>query len=465
MDQDTKCRNRLLDILQQRINPSELRELVFRVLGFCAYEDLAGQNHTERCIAFLQTIKRHQKEGDFFITLVERRKDIDLAVIAQALIECDDEGRISRELANSPQGRCLLQRLPGLPPLLRSQAGIYDYAQPPLLPPPQSTDKQLQTWLESHGMLRIPFGALQAEMEPELFNFFVYPDHWESVVSPRPCWFWGASGSGHSAMTLMFQYNCQTGAPGEDERGFAVHCQDLSSGYPAWLLKQILVAVGRAMIGFMSRNPYGLLAYPLEQQKQGATLIRTALLNAKDLWWELSRSELALGQNAGLWITRLEETQPLPNFSAEMVMDWLPFAIPMGFKRLYLLLETKQALSPTTRSILENWAMQWQANRIYLKILEKCETPPAVTGVELWPLSVSLVEILQRRLSWVTERKVKNLQQLCTRDIDDADKLLWDAAQGSPRQLIRLGNELFKYWIQSGKEKLEPDHFRQAGLL
>jgi len=81
------------------------------------------------------------------------------------------------------------------------------------------------------------------------------------------------------------------------------------------------------------------------------------------------------------------------------------------------------------------------------------------------PIVMPLDQILQKRLSWATGGKSRSLQSFCRQDVEDADGALLRAAQGSPRQLIRLGNDLIKAWVKSGRAKLDPDHFKAAGLL
>jgi 3',5'-cyclic AMP phosphodiesterase CpdA len=76
MDQQT--RNALFETLCNRISPSELRAMVFKVLGPRAYDNLLGGTHTERSISFLEAIERRQKGGLLLEELRELRPDITL---------------------------------------------------------------------------------------------------------------------------------------------------------------------------------------------------------------------------------------------------------------------------------------------------------------------------------------------------------------------------------------------------
>ena len=75
---DSQGRNRLLDILCNRLSSAELRELVFRVLPANAYDNLPGNTHTERSISFLEEVARREKEFLLLTELMKMRPDVEL---------------------------------------------------------------------------------------------------------------------------------------------------------------------------------------------------------------------------------------------------------------------------------------------------------------------------------------------------------------------------------------------------
>lgn len=478
MTQETTGWDRFLDILKKRISPSELKELIFRVLGPGANDELPGQTHRERCMAFLEDVKRKRKESDLLVKLHGMRPDIDSEELFQVFIEvfisleATDQERVGKSLANSPEGRRLLKQCPQLPGDLEIRANIYEYHWPPLWPSIRPRDRQLQAALKARGLSNNPFGPLRAEQEPELTKIFAHPANWESIISPMAHWLWGPSGSGHTALALMFKHQYRSEPPGTPEHGFVVHCCDLawdpflpSSDNPSKILTQILNAVVRTLLPFLALNPHGLLDCSKADQQSMAQLIRTALPNPEVLGSELHHCKLE-EEGSGTQLKQcLEEAHPLANFSPETAGDWLPHARPDGFGCLYLLLETKGAWPADARAVVETWAIRWQTHCVYLKVLEKCSAPPALQEVESMPIVMPLDQILQKRLSWATGGKSRSLQSFCRQDVEDADGALLRTAQGSPRQLIRLGNNLLEAWVQSGRDKLDPDHFKAAGLL
>ncbi len=478
MTQETTRWNRFLDILKERISPSELTELIFRVLGPGANDELPGQTHSERCVAFLEAVQRRRKESDLLVNLHGMRPDIDSEELFQVFIEvfigleATDQERVGKSLANSPEGRKLLKQCPQLPGDLEIRANIYEYRWPPLLPSIRPHDKQIHDKLKEFGLLDNPFGPLRAEQEPELTKIFAPPANWKSITSPMAHWLWGPSGSGHTALALRFQHQYRSEPPGTPEHGFVVHCCDLawdpflpSSDNPSKILTQILNAVVRTLLSFLALNPHGLLDCSKAAQQSMAQIIRTALPDPEILRSELHRCKLEEEGSGAQLKQRLEEAHPLANFSPETAGDWLPHARPDGFGCLYLLLETKGTWSAAARAVVETWAIRWQTHCVYLKVLEKCSAPPALQEVELLPINMPLKTILERRLSWATGEKSTSLQSFCRQDVEDADEILLRAAQGSPRQLIQLGNDLIKAWVKSGRAKLDPDHFKAAGLL
>ncbi len=68
----------MLDILIERVSSSELRVLVFKVLGPQAWHNLCGSSHTEKCIDLMENIERREIEDVLVQQLGLLRPDIDL---------------------------------------------------------------------------------------------------------------------------------------------------------------------------------------------------------------------------------------------------------------------------------------------------------------------------------------------------------------------------------------------------
>lgn len=77
MDQEQL--NELLDILQKRLSPSNLKTLVFQVLGNGAYDNLPGNVHDEKCISLLEVACQRQILPRLLQSLEKLSLDIDLS--------------------------------------------------------------------------------------------------------------------------------------------------------------------------------------------------------------------------------------------------------------------------------------------------------------------------------------------------------------------------------------------------
>lgn len=77
-EMNQRMRNSLLDILRTRVSPTELRTLVYKVLGPGAYDNLPGNTHSERCISFLEEVERHEKGIELLTQLAADRSDVRL---------------------------------------------------------------------------------------------------------------------------------------------------------------------------------------------------------------------------------------------------------------------------------------------------------------------------------------------------------------------------------------------------
>jgi hypothetical protein len=74
---EVKLRNQLLNVLQERFNEEELRDLVFRVFG-TGNHYLAGNTLGEKAISLLEFLERHERTDDLINYINEKRQDIKL---------------------------------------------------------------------------------------------------------------------------------------------------------------------------------------------------------------------------------------------------------------------------------------------------------------------------------------------------------------------------------------------------
>ncbi len=383
------------------------------------------------------------------------------------------------ELVNdpAPEAKYLLRQIKAdLPEPVRKKVEDYGYAWFPLSQGQASP--QLSEFLKKRRFKRHPFKPTVVEQEADPLAILESPpDALAKLDASCASWIWGPPGCGRTALAFQFCLQRRQARPGSEQSFFTIYSrvQVPPGNLDAWWTS-VCTGLGRGVLEFLAINPYGLLAYPQEQQALMTRVIRSLYPNSTLLEQELAliqaswnrdlkppSSAIDLDRGAGLWLKqKLIDAQPLADFTAQTAQRWLPLLKPDGFNALYLLLETDRPLDPALATATETWGKTWELQGVYLKLLEKRPTAPAVS----WPtlaLQVDLKAILVKRLGASADSD--SLQMLCDPGMADPDEALIRAANGSPRRLVELGQALFDVWEKSDERRLNQKHFQAAGIL
>lgn len=350
-----------------------------------------------------------------------------------------------------------------LPSTLQKRTESYGYTPIQVFSAPSPDQEGISDFLKKCGFLRHPFGTEQAEADGGLEKTFVSPVVWNELAAPRASCIYGPSGNGHTALARKFYEACRPASGGESSAKFPVYgfLPDMLVTEEAFW-QALLHYVGRTLLTFGVQNPYSFLEHPTLRYQAITRFIRSIYPDPEVLKTELLRTQIEMTSGARRWLKEsLEQATPL-SLNPDTLSDWLPQVAPLGYRDFYIMLETQGPLTPRLHAFIEEHALRWQTRHIYLKLFEKRrELPPN----QLPPvyLQVDLKAMLENRLRAATE-KIDSLSYWAP-EIADPDALLIQAAQGSPRRLMRLGYRLLAAWDRSGNEKLTSAVFKEVGLL
>jgi hypothetical protein len=377
--------------------------------------------------------------------------------------------------------RYLLRKLRekrGLPEGLGGKIKGYGYQWPTVWPSIHPADarvsKALKKWEfgreksdgKDQAMEAEPFGPENAELASSLEHVFYPPRLWDTFLLPTPLWIWGPSGSGHTALALMLCYRCSHSPPPSLRKVFPIHLSLQHFSTQQELAGQILRGSVRSLLRFLTLNPYGFLEQDAADKGGMAELIRWMYPEMERLAQTFHRMGTNIERGGGKWVMDILQTVVPPCGVEEEPSHWLRFVPPAGYSHLYLLLETNGTLAPEQSRILERWATRWPGADIYLKVLEKRAVDPSVESIGPVRLQVNLVEMLRKRLKWILPSSGGSLQSLCETGVGNPDEALVQAASGSPRKLVQLGNRLLKAWVQrnEGNDEISHRDFEEIGI-
>jgi hypothetical protein len=318
-------------------------------------------------------------------------------------------------------------------------------------PDPPDMAWQLQEW----GFVYNPFGPEWAELDPRLGDYGVWPASLEEARGLRPALVFGPPGSGKTAAALLLWHKCLNpcGNP-EEPDVFPVH---LEVGHWPGNTDEWLDVIGRsvaeALFQVCVRAPYSLL-----EGKNGPPIGQ--LLSC---YWETPVLEARL---RGMGLTETEQNYIVstieefatgytrPDFVGLKYL--IGAARPEGLEATYLILDlpshSLDANLSSSLACLAGLAFPMTSARLYLKIF----VPDTLQSTlqPFWPLSPlylewseeELREMLQTRLQKASEGQVDSLWAICSsaRYPPNPDTWLVQQAQGSPRRLVRLGNQMLR---------------------
>ncbi|HIE38577.1 MAG TPA: hypothetical protein EYP77_05845 [Anaerolineae bacterium] len=310
------------------------------------------------------------------------------------------------------------------------------------------------------GLSGNPFGPEQAELDPKMKDYGIWPRSLSRARGPRPALVFGSPGHGKTAAALLLMYRCLF-PPANPEEGkvFPVRL-DLIETWPetcpGWL-DVLGRAVAETLLQASVLDPYALFEQKPDVASAIAFLFSTHL-RSDALELRLRRAEMEEGSRYYV----LGEVQRLTGgFTLETpldvytTLDLIGKARPAGLTCTYIFLDLPSVLcrwnlSTVTASLqpLLEIAMPLASRGVYLKAFLPDRLREGLAGA--WfeePISLvwsdnDLLEMLRRRLTGVV--KIESLEQICDAEARQLapDERLVRAAKGSPRELVRLGNRM-----------------------
>ncbi len=320
---------------------------------------------------------------------------------------------------------------------------------------------ELVEGLKQIGFHQNPFGPLLAEQDPLLADYGIWPSSLEDARGPQPALVFGPSGAGRTAAALLLFWKCLH-PPGNPEEAGAFPVWLKTDSWPeteeGWLhiigqaLTEALLQVGR-------NDPFGLFA-----DRETAPAIAFSLSHyLGPAESRVSRLRLAGFSDSRmeyvLW--KIEDYLEIPLEGKPDVItlyDLIGNARPPTRHTTYILVDVS-TFPPSVRTrriqslqLLAEMAGPLSIRNTYLKLFM-----PEDLGNSLqpyWPLEPLLLQwseeelrvMLGRRLSVASNGYVESLDSICSAQKypPDPDTWLVRSAQGAPRRLVELGNQMLR---------------------
>ncbi|MDW8069171.1 MAG: hypothetical protein RML46_09675 [Anaerolineae bacterium] len=348
---------------------------------------------------------------------------------------------------------------------------------PPLkMPPPWERvnrppdPPEFTKWLQQFGFSQNPFGPEAAELDPLLAKYSHWPSMLEPVRGPRPALVLGAPGSGRTAAAIILYFKCL----------FPPGCPEEPGVFPVWLeidawpqnpedwLWRIGRVLAEGLLRICGQDPYALFTTP-EVSAAVAHLFTYYFGPADQVEFHLRRQgfprsvvDYVMGE-IGVYADRFSEKKADP----VTLRDLIGRARPADLKATYIFIDVlafrPADANPRVTSLATLMEITGLLTRqgVYLKLFLPEEAgkllldfwPTQPIFLKEWPQN-DLREMLQRRLIWSSNGQVESLGIVCSREEypPDPDTWLIQSAQGSPRHLVELGNQMLQTtWEKSLK--------------
>ncbi len=335
-----------------------------------------------------------------------------------------------------------------------------------------SDPPEFAKWLQQWELQANPFGPGMAESDPSLSEYGYWPSSLEPVRGSRPAMVLGTPGSGRTAAALLLYQKCLFPPASPEEAGaFPVRLElDAWPQNPEGWLERIGRGIAEALLQVCGRDPYALFGAP-------GTFAAGARLFAR-FFGSATAAHLrgqGLPEDESNYILSEIEfyNSELPAEGDSTVLwNLLAKARPADLKATYLILDVPRFRAsdedPRIQSLVV--LMEMARSLAYRGVFLKLFLPewPGKLLLDSWPLppiflqwsEEDLREMLRLRLGWASAGQVESLQTIL-QDISssedyppDPDTWLVRSAEGSPRRLVELGNEMLrKAWEKSQGEK------------
>lgn len=340
---------------------------------------------------------------------------------------------------------------------------------PPVMPSPwekvvrPSDPQEFTEWLKQCGFRENPFGPEMAELDPRLSDYGYWPDFLGPARGPQPVLVLGASGSGRTAAALLLHQKClfPPGNP-EEARTFPVWLEIIDSWpqSPEGWLEGLGRALAEALLQVCGRDPDALFFSP-EASPAVAQLFARYFGPAASVEVHLRRKGLS-GSAVDYVLGEIEMyTGRLSGERSDLTALWdlIGRARPTDLEATYVLLDIPTFrptdADPRIKSLATFMDMAGPLARrgVYMKLFLPEEAsqplldswPAQPIFLKKWP-ERDLREMLQKRLRQSSDGKVETLQSIFAgQDYPpDPDTWLVRSAEGLPRRLVQLGNQMLQ---------------------
>ena len=406
----------------------------------------------ERSKAFIETLITPNNLASLVRLFSERPESW------KSLLRSEVIGRRLAELEQSiPENRELkiLQNWREQPPL-----GI-PFPWERVIRPPDS--QEFTEWLKRCGFRENPFGPEMAELDPRLLDYGYWPAVLEPARGPRPALVLGAPGFGRTAAALLLHWKCLAPPGNPEEAGtFPVWLEMVDSwpSSPEGWLERLGRVITEALLQVCGQDPYALfssaevsnvIAYLFAWYFGPAASVEAHLrrqgLPESALGYVLGEMEIYTGRLSversdltALWdlICRARPAHLEATYVLLDVPTFRPTDADPRIKSLAVLIEMAGPLA--RRGIHTKLFLPEEAGK---PLLDSCPVQPVF--LKKWP-EEDLREMLQERLIQSSEGTVDTLKAIFSyHDYPpDPDTWLIRSAKGSPRRLVRLGNQMLQ---------------------
>lgn len=399
--------------------------------------------HREVAKGFLPKIIPHNQLGTL-VTLLEKNP------AWRTILRSDLLGEWLSELPESPEADTLKMWRDAPPHLPSPWEGV--------LRPPE--DKGFADWLESWGFSFNPFGPEHTELDPELAEYGVWPAALEGVRGHRPAIVFAHPGLGRTAGARLLAHACSEAATPETG-AFPVFVEaDNWPQTPQGWLEAIGRAVAKGLLRACVQDPYALFEH------SGGPAVAQLLAFCFGTGESLAALLHRIGMDGEAHAYILHEVGRFSTGGQSpdqaMLEDLLQRARTAGFMCTYAILDiplpspSEMASAGLSISTLLGLVIPLSSRRVFLKIF----LPEALRPSPGWlwpmePLSLrwsekELREAIKKRLQTASDGNVKTLAGICSH-YPHPETWLVQSANGSPRQLVRLGNQLLKEAYQKSQ--------------
>jgi Cdc6-like AAA superfamily ATPase len=328
-------------------------------------------------------------------------------------------------------------------------------------------------WLSMAGLAFNPFRPESAELDPQLKDYYRRGELFKHVGGRRPTLILGEAGSGKTAAALLLAHDCENPPSRPREQGaFPVYCtlpiKATPDPSPYSYLPTIIQATARYVARYLAHCPEDFLKLS-DSRKHGIAHLLSLWAKSPDLLEARVRHSAPSWGTSNLLVRELVAIHQAISYEQEVACDeklasipsLLIDALPRRFECMYLILDLStmsdapHIVAKHLRHLLD-LMIPMAAREVYLKFFMPVALRPYLCNLSTCEVvtlkwnSDDLKEMINNRVSAASLRE-SSLTTLCGPDVPrepSIEQRLARAADGSPRRLLHLGNELIVTHVQ-----------------